>query len=68
MAVALPKPTSQHKVKSVKTSFDSYIHKHSRLIIEPSMKLSGATSVQEFIVNLQELLKNSQLVDKMFAF
>jgi hypothetical protein len=37
-------------------------------IVEASMKLSGANLVKEYIVHLQELLKNSQLVDKMFAF
>ncbi len=39
-------------------SFD--VHKH----IHPT----GSAPVQDFIVNLQELLKNGQLVDKMFAF
>ncbi len=30
--------------------------------------LMGANPIQEFVVNLQELLKNGQLVDKFFAF
>jgi hypothetical protein len=62
------KTTTQPKVKSTKKSFDSYTHKHLWVVIEASIKLSGVNPVQEFIVNLQELLKNGPLVDKMFAF
>jgi hypothetical protein len=57
LAAAAPKPATQSKVKSVTTDFGFYIHNHSRVIILASIKLSGATPVQEFIVNLQELLK-----------
>ena len=56
------------KAKGVTTNFDSHIHKHQRVIVEASIKLTGANPTQEFIVNLQELLKNGQLVDKFFAF
>jgi hypothetical protein len=56
------------KVKNVSTSFDSHIHKHQRVMVEASIKLVGANPTQEFIVNLQELLKNGQLVKKSFAF
>ena len=37
-------------------------------MVEASIKLTGANPTQEFIVNLQEFLKNGQLVDKSFAF
>ncbi len=56
------------KAKNFSTSFDSHIHKHQRVIVEAYIKLMGANPTQEFIVNLQELLKNGQLVDKFFAF
>jgi hypothetical protein len=63
-----PKPTTKPTFKSVKTSFDVHKHIHPRVIVEASIKLTGSASVQDFIVNLQVLLKNGQLVDKMFAF
>jgi hypothetical protein len=63
-----PKPTTKPMVKSVKTSFDVHKHIHPRVIVEASIKLTGSAPVQDFIVNLQELLKNSQMVNKMFAF
>jgi hypothetical protein len=37
-------------------------------MVKASIKLMGANPTQEFIVNLQELLKNGQPVDKSFAF
>jgi hypothetical protein len=37
-------------------------------MVEASIKLTAANLTQEFIVNLQELLKNGQLVNKSFAF
>jgi hypothetical protein len=60
---------TKHKVKSaLKTSFnDNHVHKFPRVLAEGSVQLNGNTPVQEFIVNLQELLKNGQLVDKTFA-
>jgi hypothetical protein len=63
--------------KSVKMSFNVHKHIHPhiiveaihrRVIVEASIKLTGSAPVQDFIVNLQELLKNGQLVDKMFDF
>ncbi len=56
------------KAKNVSRSFDSHIHKYQRVMVEASIKLTGANPTQEFIVNLQELLKNGQLVNKSFAF
>jgi hypothetical protein len=67
-AAAAPTAAPVAKAKSVTTSLDSHIHKHQRVIVEASTKLTGATPMQEFIVNLQELLKNGQLVDKFFTF
>ncbi len=60
---------TKHKVKSaLKTSFiDNHVHKFPRVLAEASVQLNGDNPVQEFIVNLQELLKNGQLVDKTFA-
>jgi hypothetical protein len=46
------------KATNVSTSFDSHIHKHQHMIVEASIKLTGANPTQEFIVNLQELLMN----------
>ncbi len=63
-----PKPTTKPTSKSAKTSFDIHKHIHPRVIVEASIKLTGSAPVQDFIVNLQELLKNGQLVNKMFAF
>ncbi len=67
-AAAAPIATKVAKAKSVTTSFDSHIHKHQRAIVKASTKLTEATPTQEFIINLQELLKNGQLVNKFFAF
>ena len=63
-----PKPTTKPTVKSAKTSFDILKHIYPHVIVEASFKLTGLAPVQDFIVNLQELLKNGQLVDKLFAF
>jgi hypothetical protein len=63
-----PKPTSKPTSKSTKTSFNVHKHIHLRVIVEASIKLTGLAPVQDFIINIQELLKNGQLVDKMFAF
>lgn len=48
-------------------STDNYVHKYPRTLTEASVQLKGETPVQEFITNLQELLKNGQLVDKSLA-
>lgn len=70
--IAPPKPTAvKHTVKSaLKTGFqvDNHIHNFPRVLAEASILLKSDTPVQEFIVNLQELLKNGQLVDQSFAF
>jgi hypothetical protein len=67
-----PKPAAEkNTVKSVlKTGFklDDHVHNHPRVLAEASIQLKSDSPVQEFIVNLQELLKNGQLVDKAFAF
>jgi hypothetical protein len=63
-----PKPTTKPTVKSAKMSFDVHKHIHPHVIVEASIKLTGSAPVQDFTVNLQQLLKNGQLVDKMFAF
>ncbi len=60
------KPVLKSAIKSPKPNFDA--HKHTRVIVEAFIKLTGSAPVQDFIVNLQKLLKNGQLVDKMFAF
>ncbi len=62
------KPVLKSVIKSPKPNFNAHKHTHSRVIVEASIKLTGSAPVQDFIVNLQELLKNGQIVDKMFAF
>jgi hypothetical protein len=52
----------------LKPAFKAHKHTHPRTIVDASIKLTGSSPVQDFIVNLQELLKNGQMVDKMFAF
>ncbi len=47
---------------------DSHIHNFPRTLVEASIKLKGDSPMQEFVVGLQELLKNGQMVDKYFAF
>ncbi len=60
----------KHAVKStLKAGFkDNHIHNFPRTLVEASIELKGESPVQEFIVSLQELLKNGQMVDKNFAF
>jgi hypothetical protein len=62
------KPTIQPMAKSVKMSINTHKHTHPRVIVEASIKLTGLAPVQDLIVNLQELLKNRQFINKMFAF
>ena len=62
------KPTIKPAAKSAKTSINTHKHTHWQVIVEASIKLTGAAPVQDFIVTFQELLKNGQLVNKMFAF
>jgi hypothetical protein len=61
---------TKNKVKSaLKASYsDTHVHNFPRVLAEASVTLKNETSVQEFIINLQELLKNGQLVVRKFAF
>ncbi len=61
------KPALKPTIKPQKPAFEAHSHTNSRTIVEASIKLTGSAPVQDFIVNLQELLKNGQMVDKMFA-
>jgi hypothetical protein len=60
----------KHVVKStLKAGFkDNHVHNFPRILVEASIELKGESLEQEFIVSLQELLKNGQMVDKNFAF
>ena len=60
----------KHVVKSaLKAGFkDNHIHNFLRILVEASIELKGKSPVLEFIVSLQELLKNGLMVDKNFAF
>jgi hypothetical protein len=62
------KPVLKPTIKPPKPAFEAHSHTNLRTIVEASIKLTGSAPVQYFIVNLQELLKNGQMVDKMFAF
>ncbi len=63
-------PPTKHSVKgALKAGFaNNYIRNFPRVLVEALVERKGDSPVQRFIVNLQELLKNSQLVDKNFAF
>jgi hypothetical protein len=63
-------PPAKHVVKSMlKAGFsNNHVHNFSRVLVEASIQLKGDTPEQEFIVSLQELLKNGQMVDKNFVF
>jgi hypothetical protein len=60
----------KHAVKStLKAGFkDNHVHNVPRILVEASIELKGESPVQEYIVGLQELLKNGQMVDTNFAF
>jgi hypothetical protein len=62
------KPVLKPAIKSPKPSIEAHKHTYPRTIVDASIKLTGATPVQDFIVHLQELLKNGLMVDKTFAF
>ena len=62
------KPVLKPTIKPPKPAFEARSHTNPRTIVEASIKLTGSAPVQDFIVNLQELFKNGQMVDKMFAF
>ena len=61
-------PVLKPTIKPPKPAFEAHSHTNPWTIVEASIKLTGSATVQNFIVNLQELLKNGQMVDKMFAF
>jgi hypothetical protein len=69
-ASATPAPAAKNTMKSaLKTSFkDTHVHNFPRTLVEASIKLKSESPMQEFIIGLQELLKNGQMVDKHFAF
>ena len=62
------KPALKPAIKPQKPSFEAHKHTYPRTIVDASIKLTGSTPVQDFIVHLQELLKNGLMVDKTFAF
>jgi len=62
------KPVLKPAIKSPKPSIEAHKHTYPRTIVDASIKLTGSTPVQDFIVRLQELLKNGLMVDKTFAF
>ena len=54
---------------SLKSSFEEkYLHKFQRVLVEAPIELKSDNPKQEFVANLQELLKNGQMVDKSFVF
>jgi hypothetical protein len=69
-ATALKPSTTTAAVseKSVHTKNDKHVYKFSRIVVEASIKLLNDNPFQEFIVALQNLLKNGHLVDPLFAF
>ncbi len=54
--------------KSTHTKLDKHVHKFPRIVVEASIKLLDTNPFQDFVVGLQSLLKNGQLVDPLFAF
>ncbi len=54
--------------KSVHTKNDKHMYKFSCVVVEASIKLSNDNPVHEFIVALQNVLTNGQLVNPLFAF
>jgi len=62
------KPALKPAIKPPKPSIEAHKHAYPRTITDASIKLTGSTPVQDFIVHLQELLKNGLMVDKMFVF
>jgi hypothetical protein len=70
-APALLKPSMTTVVvseKSVHTKNDKHLYTYSCIVVEASIKLSNDNPFQEFIVTLQNFLKNGQLVNPLFAF
>jgi hypothetical protein len=64
-----PGPKKNAEKSALKAGFkDSHVYNFPRTLVEASIELKGELPMQEFIVALQELLKNGQMVDKNFAF
>jgi hypothetical protein len=65
-----PVPAAKHAVKSALKAGckDNHVHNFPRILAEASIELKGESPMQEYIVSLQELLKNGQMVDKNVAF
>ena len=59
---AVPKFTLKSALKS--NYEEKYHHKFPRVVVEASIALKSENPEQEFVANLQELLKNGQMVDK----
>ena len=54
---------------SLQSNFEEKnLHKFQRVDVEASIELKSDNPEQEFVANLQELLKNGQMVDKSFVF
>ncbi len=71
MKASKPLPSSKTTnapAKKSHTIIDTHAHKFPRTIIDGAIKLKDANPFQEFIVALQNLLKNRQLVDPHFVF
>ncbi len=54
--------------KKAHTIIDTHVHKFPWTILDRAIKLKDANPFQEYIIALQNLLKNGQLVDPHFAF
>jgi hypothetical protein len=60
--------TTAASEKSIHTKNNKHEYKYARVVVKASIKLSNDNPFQEFIVALQNLLKNGQLVDPLFMF
>jgi hypothetical protein len=54
--------------KSIHTKLDKHDYKYPCAVVEASIKLSNTNPFQEFVITLQNLVKNGQLVDHLFVF
>jgi hypothetical protein len=54
--------------KKAHTIINTHVHKYPCTILDGAIELKDANPFQEYIVALQNLLKNGQLVDPHFAF
>ncbi len=60
--------TTNSPGKKAHTIIDTHVHKFPWTILDGAIKLKDANPFQEYIITLQNLLKNGQLVDSHFAF